>query len=180
VRRNRSTRSGGIAKLERFRRSKHPKRGGTCRTLRAVAHLVRSWRRLAHVPTLMQVRALAHFGGREPCSYLLDPTVNYVPELPLGGEDPLGRHALCFTGRHPDSGRRFELVTLPDGCAFDLLDISGWQPADVTDGPEDVRPDVIGTTPPGRSSFSTGEEGRRGGAHRDRRAESAAQAGRPD
>ena len=46
----------------------------------------------------MQVRALAHFDGREPCSYLLDPTVNYVPELPLGGEDPLGRHALCFTG----------------------------------------------------------------------------------
>ena len=46
-------------------------------------------------------------------------------ELPLGGEDPLGRHALCFTGRHPDSGRRFELVTLPDGCAFDLLGVSG-------------------------------------------------------
>ena len=95
------------------------------RTLRAVARLVRSWRRLAHVPTLMQVRALAHFDGREPCSYLLDPAVNFVPELPLGGEDPLGRHALCFTGRHPDSGRRFELVTLPDGCAFDLLGIGG-------------------------------------------------------
>jgi len=86
---------------------------------------VRSWRRLGHVPTLMQVRALAHFDGREPCSYLLDPAVNYVPELPLGGEDPLGRHALCFTGRRPDSGRRFELVTLPDGCAFDLLGIDG-------------------------------------------------------
>ena len=77
------------------------------------------------MPTLIQVRALAHFDGREPCSYLLDPKVNYVPELPLGGEDPLGRYALCFTGRHPDSGRRFELVTLPDGCAFDLLGISG-------------------------------------------------------
>jgi hypothetical protein len=73
----------------------------------------------------MQVRAMAHFEGREPCSYLLDPKVNYVPELPLGGEDPLGRQALCFIGRHPDSGRRFELVTLPDGCAFDLLGISG-------------------------------------------------------
>ena len=69
-------------------------------------------------------RAMAHFDGRAPCSYLLDPKVNYVPELPLGGEDPLGRHALCFTGRHPDSGRRFELVSLPDGCAFDLLGIS--------------------------------------------------------
>ena len=73
----------------------------------------------------MQVRALAHFDGREPCSYLLDPTVNFVPELPLGGEDPLGRHGLCFTGRHPDGGRRFELVTLPDGCAFDLLGMGG-------------------------------------------------------
>ena len=107
------------------RRSKHGQARGTRRTLRAVAQLVRSWRRLAHVPTLMQVRAMAHFDGREPCSYLLDPAVNYVPELPLGGEDPLGRHALCFTGRHPDSGRRFELVTLPDGCAFDLLGMSG-------------------------------------------------------
>jgi hypothetical protein len=124
-RRNRSTRSGGIALPGRFRRSRHAKRGGACRTLRAVAQLVRSWRRLAYVPTLMQVRALAHFDGREPSSYLLDPRVNYVPELPLGGEGPLGRQALCFTGRHPDSGRRFELVTLPDGCAFDLLGISG-------------------------------------------------------
>jgi hypothetical protein len=77
------------------------------------------------VPTLMQVRALAYFDGREPCSYLLDPAINYVPELPLGGSDPVGRQALCFTGRHPDSGRRFELVTLPDGCAFDLLGMSG-------------------------------------------------------
>ena len=66
--------------------------------------------------------------GREPCSYLLDPKVNYVPELPVGGEDPLGRHGLCFTGRHPDSGRRFELVTLPDGCAFDLLGMGGRSP----------------------------------------------------
>jgi hypothetical protein len=68
---------------------------------------------------------LAHFDGREPCSYLLDGTVNVVPEWPLGGEDPLGRHALRFTGHYPDNGRRFELVTLPDGCAFDLLGISG-------------------------------------------------------
>ena len=88
------------------------------------SQLVRSRRRLAHVPTLMQVRALAHFDGREPCSYLLDPAVNYVPELPLGGEDPLGRHALRFTGSCPQSGRRVELVTLPDGCAFDLLGMS--------------------------------------------------------
>jgi hypothetical protein len=69
----------------------------------------------------MQVRTLAHFDGREPCSYLLDPTVSYVPGLPLGDKDPIGRHALCFTGRHPDTGRRFELVAPPDGGAFDLL-----------------------------------------------------------
>lgn len=125
-RRNRSSRSGGSPPLGGlFRRSAHRERTGVFRTLRAVAQLVRSLHRLSHVPTRMQVRALAHFDGREPCSYLLDSAVNYVPELPLGGEDPLGRHALCFTGRHPDSGRRFELVTLPDGCAFDLLGISG-------------------------------------------------------
>jgi hypothetical protein len=47
-----------------------------------------------------------------------------VPELALAGEDPVGRHGLCFTGGHPDSGRRFELVTLPDGGAFDLLGMS--------------------------------------------------------
>lgn len=126
IKRNRSPRSGGFPPLER----PGPPSGrggwiGARPALHAVAQLVRSWRRLAHVPTLMQVRAMAQFDGREPCSYLLDPAVNYVPELPVGGEDPLGKHALCFTGRHPDSGRRFELVTLPDGCAFDLLGISG-------------------------------------------------------
>jgi hypothetical protein len=121
-RRNRSTRSGGIHLLDDARPAKtHRTRPGVRRTLRALAELARARRRLAHVPTLMQLRALAHFAGREPCSYLPDPRVNYVPELPLGGEDPVGRHGPCFTGRHPDSGRRFELVTLPDGCAFDLL-----------------------------------------------------------
>ena len=95
------------------------------RTLRALGRLVRARRRMEHVPTRMQVRAMAHFDGREPSSYLLDPKVNYVPELPLGDEDPIGRHALCFTGRHPDTGRRFELVALPDGGAFDLLGVSG-------------------------------------------------------
>jgi hypothetical protein len=88
--------------------------------VRVYVELARSRRRLAHVPTLMQVRALAHFNGREPSSYLLDPAVNFVPELPLGREDPLGRHALRFTGSCPQSGRQVELVTLPDGCAFDL------------------------------------------------------------
>ncbi len=107
-----------------FRRRRR-RRGDRVRGMfRALVELVHSRRRLAHVPTLMQVRALAHFDGREPSSYVLDPTVNLVPELPLGGEDPLGRHALCFTGSCPRSGRRVELVTLPDGCAFDLLGMS--------------------------------------------------------
>jgi hypothetical protein len=126
LRGNRSTRSGGIPLPDDPRPAKgRHRRRSVAKTLRALAELARSHRQLAHVPTLMQLRALAHFDGREPCSYLLDPAVNYVPELPLGGEDPLGRHALCFTGRHPDSGRRFELVTLPDGCAFDLLGMGG-------------------------------------------------------
>jgi hypothetical protein len=125
-RRNRSTRSGGIPLPDdHFPESEHRLRYDLWRLLRALLELVRSRRRLAHVPTLMQVRALAHFEGRDPRSYLLDPKTNHVPELPLGGEDPLGRYALCFTGRHWDSGRRFELVTLPDGCAFDLLGMDG-------------------------------------------------------
>ncbi len=126
IRRNRNTRSSGIPLLVDpipVKEARRRVRLGP--TARALVELARSHRRLAHVPTRMQVRALAHFHGREPCSYLLDPKVNYVPELPLGGLGPIGRHALCFTGRHPDSGRRFELVTLPDGCAFDLLGISG-------------------------------------------------------
>ncbi len=48
-----------------------------------------------------------------------------MPGLSLGGEDPLGRHALRFTGEYAESGRRFELVALPDGGAFDLLGMSG-------------------------------------------------------
>ena len=125
-RRNRSTRSGGIPlPNDHIPVKKHRPRDGVRRVVRALVELARSHRRLAHVPTWMQVRALAHFDGREPCSYLLDPAVDYVPELPLGGADAMGRHGLCFTGQHPDSGRRFELVTLPDGCAFDLLGIAG-------------------------------------------------------
>jgi hypothetical protein len=124
VKGNRSTRAGDIPLLDDPVPGKaHRQRNSVRRTLRALVELARS-RRLAHVPTLMQVRALPHFEGHEPCSYLLDPAVNLVPELPLGGEDPLGRYALRFTGSCPQSGRRVELVTLPDGCAFDLLGMS--------------------------------------------------------
>jgi hypothetical protein len=80
---------------------------------------------MEHVPPRMQVRAMAHFDGREPSSYRLDPAVNFVPELPPGDEDPLGRNALRFTGADAGSRRRLELVALPDGGAFDLLGMSG-------------------------------------------------------
>ena len=125
-RRNRSTRSDGIPLTDDHVPVQERRHGEQVRgRFRALVELLRSRRRLAHVPTLMQVRALVHFDGREPSSYVLDPTVNFVPELPLGGEDPLGRHALRFTGSCPESGRRVDLVTLPDGCAFDLLGMSG-------------------------------------------------------
>jgi hypothetical protein len=125
VRTNRSTRSGGIPLPGDIHPAKEGRQRDRARQMvRAVVELVRSRRRLEHVPTLMQLRTLAHFDGREPSSYLLDPVVNLVPRLPLGGEDPLGRHALRFAGECPQSGRPVELVTLPDGCAFDLLGMS--------------------------------------------------------
>ena len=123
--RNRSTPPGGIELPDPRRRRSRDSGCGLRRTVRALGRLARARRRLEHVPTRMQVRAMAHFDGREPSSYLLDPKVNFVPELPLGGEDPLGRHALRFTGEYAGSGRRFELVALPDGGAFDLLGMSG-------------------------------------------------------
>jgi hypothetical protein len=124
VRRNRSTRSGGIKLPDVPRRRRRGRGAGVGRTLRALGWLARARPRMDHVPTRMQVRAMAHFDGREPSSYLLDPTVNFVPDLPLGDEDPVGRHTLRFTGEHAGSGRRFELVALPDGGAFDLLGMS--------------------------------------------------------
>ena len=48
-----------------------------------------------------------------------------MPELPPEDEDPLGRSALRFTGEDAGSGRRLELVALPDGGAFNLLGMSG-------------------------------------------------------
>lgn len=109
------TRSGGIPLLDipvPAKAHRHRPRAG--RTIPALLRLARSHRRPARVPTLIQVCALAHFDGREPCSYLLDPAVNNVPELPLGGKDPLGKQTLRFTGECADSGRRLELVALPD------------------------------------------------------------------
>jgi hypothetical protein len=93
--------------------------------VRVLAELVRSRRSLAHVPTAMQVRALAHFEGREPRSYPIDEAGDVLAEMPLGGEDPGGREALRFSGSYPDSGRRYELMAMPDGSAVDLLGMDG-------------------------------------------------------
>jgi len=123
VRRNRSTRAGGIELPDhrrRRRRGEAPGSGAPCSP--SAGWLARG--RVKHEPTRMQVRAMAHFDDREPSSYLLDPEVNFVPELPLGDEDPLGQHALRFTGEHAGTGRRVELMALPDGGAFDLLGMS--------------------------------------------------------
>ena len=96
-------------------------RAGVVRTARAIVRLARAHRRLEHVPTFGQVRALAWFDGREPCSYLLDRAVNFVPEpMEFGYERELGRHALAFTCRDP-YGRVMELVMMRDGGGFDLL-----------------------------------------------------------
>src|SRR5206468_12936534 len=92
---------------------------GRVRVAAAIARLVWDRGRLAHWPTLGQVRAMAWFEGREPCSYLLDRRVNFVPELLAGYDGELGRHALCFTARLPHGVREF--VALSDGGGFDLL-----------------------------------------------------------
>ena len=96
-------------------------RAGVVRTARAIVRLARGHRRLEHVPTLGQVQAMAWFDGRQPCSYLLDRTVNFVPEpMEFGYERELGAHALSFTCRDP-YGRVMEMVTMRDGGGFDLL-----------------------------------------------------------
>ena len=45
-------------------------RFGVARTARALVRLARAHHRLAHLPTVGQVRSMAWFDGREPCSYL--------------------------------------------------------------------------------------------------------------
>lgn len=37
----------------------------------------------------------------------------------------MGKHALRFTGEDAGSGRRVDLVALPDAGAFELLGMSG-------------------------------------------------------
>jgi hypothetical protein len=115
-----STASGGALGLDggEDRPRVREERVGAVRTAVTVGRLVHERRRLAHWPTLGQVRTMARFDGREPCSYLLDPQVNFVPELLVGYEGELGRHALCFTGRLPRGVGEF--VALSDGGGFSL------------------------------------------------------------
>ena len=118
---NRSTAPGGAATYDVVDEppAVRKERVGAMRTARAAMRLARRHRRLEHRPTLGQVRSMAWLDGREPCSYLLDPRVNFVPELLAGYEGELGRHALCFTARLPHGVREF--VALSDGGGFDLL-----------------------------------------------------------
>jgi hypothetical protein len=90
------------------------------RIAKALGTLVRARGRLRHVPTPQQVRAMAMLDGWEPCSYLLDPAVNWVPptdEMPVGLEHQLGQQALCFCCRLL-SGHDAELVVFPSGHGF--------------------------------------------------------------
>jgi hypothetical protein len=83
-------------------------------TARAVVRLARHRRRLRHRPTLAQVQMMIRFDGREPCSYELDPAVNFMPHaVPVGF--PSGRNGLCFV-----HGHQGELVVAPDGTGFSL------------------------------------------------------------
>jgi hypothetical protein len=81
---------------------------------RAALELAREHRHLHHRPTVRQLRALARFDGSRPCSYRLDPEVNWLPES-LPTDFPLGASGLCFAHRGG------EVVVLPDGGGFALV-----------------------------------------------------------
>ena len=81
--------------------------------VRLAVELARERLRLSHRPTVAQLRAMARFRGRTPCSYRLDRAVNWLPEsLPV--DFPHGASGLCFAHRGG------EVVVLPNGCGFAL------------------------------------------------------------
>jgi hypothetical protein len=106
---------------------KQPARVGVLRVARAVGRLIADRRRLKHVPTMGQIKAMAWFDGREPVSYLLDRARNFVPEpLDFGYERELGSHGLCFTVRDRDGYVVTEMVAMRDGGMFDLIASACW------------------------------------------------------
>jgi hypothetical protein len=92
------------------------------RFLVALARLWRARAKIVHVPTLRQVRWMVGFDGRDPRSYLLDRSVNWLPAtMPESMEKQLGRHGLLLTRHDPFAPHgSFELVVFPDGWGFDL------------------------------------------------------------
>jgi hypothetical protein len=83
------------------------------RTTHAAVELVCQRWRLRHPSTIAQLRTMARFDGREPCSYRLDRAVNWLPEsLPVGF--PAGRSACA------SPTRAAEVVVLSDGAGFAL------------------------------------------------------------
>jgi hypothetical protein len=83
------------------------------RLCRAVIELAREHRRLAHWPTMAQVRAMAGFDGRTPSTYRLDPAINWLPDC-LPADFPHGADGLRITHAYGKS------VVLPNGCGFVL------------------------------------------------------------
>jgi hypothetical protein len=100
-------------------------RAGGIRMTRAFVRLIRRRHRLRHLATLGQIRA-ACLAGREPCSYLLDPQQNFVPEpMELGYEHEHGRHALNFNVRDEDGYFVTEMVAMRDGVCSTYWRTSG-------------------------------------------------------
>jgi hypothetical protein len=86
----------------------------TAQAARVGLELARERRHLHHRPTMAQLRTMARFDGSRPCSYRLDPAVNWLPEsLPL--DFPHGADGLCFEHRGG------ELVALSGGGGFALI-----------------------------------------------------------
>jgi hypothetical protein len=80
---------------------------------------------MEHVPPRMPVPAMAHFDGREPAPTGSTPRSTSCPSCRPKTRTRWGGTPHGFTGEDAGSGRRLELVALPDGGAFDLLGMSG-------------------------------------------------------
>jgi hypothetical protein len=65
-------------------------RVGLAHTAHAIARLAQARDRLWHLSTVEQVRAMAWFDGREPCSYLLAPSATTCPNCRSAARIRLG------------------------------------------------------------------------------------------